>query len=306
MRLAILADIHGSATSLRAVLDELDRNPVEGILVAGDLISGGPQPMETLDLLRARGGILIRGNGEDYFSNWVNLPPDHPWFTSRQWSCVHFACQRLSRRDLDYLTSLPAERTVEFPSLPPIRLLHGSPGNPSRGLAPDADLETIAKFIRSGLIAPDGPPRPLAQALASVHESVVICAHTHIPWMQRWDGRLAINPGSVSCPIDGRPGAQYAILEWVDSAWQVEFHSIAHDLDRIHQDYVDTGFLAAGGGMARAVLADIAISRNTPWFLVKYAYRLAESQGIQTDDFLPNEIWDQAVESFDWQNWEPR
>jgi predicted phosphodiesterase len=53
VRIAVLADIHGNLPALRAVLLDLDREPVDAIVVAGDVV-GGPLARETLDLLAAR------------------------------------------------------------------------------------------------------------------------------------------------------------------------------------------------------------------------------------------------------------
>ena len=53
MRIAVLADIHGNLPALRAVLAEIDQDPVDAIVVAGDVV-GGPLVRETLELLGAR------------------------------------------------------------------------------------------------------------------------------------------------------------------------------------------------------------------------------------------------------------
>jgi predicted phosphodiesterase len=53
MRIAVLADIHGNLPALRAVLAELDREPVDAIVVAGD-VAAGPMVREALELSAAR------------------------------------------------------------------------------------------------------------------------------------------------------------------------------------------------------------------------------------------------------------
>jgi predicted phosphodiesterase len=40
VRIAVLADIHGNLPALRAVLVEIDRDPVDAIVVAGDAVGG--------------------------------------------------------------------------------------------------------------------------------------------------------------------------------------------------------------------------------------------------------------------------
>ena len=63
MRVAALYDIHGMLTPLQAVLDEVEDTDV--IVVGGDVASG-PQPSETLELLRGLGDRVswVRGNGD--------------------------------------------------------------------------------------------------------------------------------------------------------------------------------------------------------------------------------------------------
>ena len=46
MKLAILADIHANLPALEAVLADVQQYGVDGIIVAGDLIGGGPQPVQ--------------------------------------------------------------------------------------------------------------------------------------------------------------------------------------------------------------------------------------------------------------------
>jgi hypothetical protein len=64
-RIAVLADVHGNAPALRAVLAEVDDMEVDAIVVAGDVV-GGPQPREALELLAARPEPVrwIAGNAE--------------------------------------------------------------------------------------------------------------------------------------------------------------------------------------------------------------------------------------------------
>jgi predicted phosphodiesterase len=61
-RLAVLADTHGNLPALEAVLADARQQGVDGIIVAGDLTTGGPHQLETINLLRSLGSWMIRGN----------------------------------------------------------------------------------------------------------------------------------------------------------------------------------------------------------------------------------------------------
>ena len=65
MRVAVLSDIHGVLPALEAVLAEPDVASADLIVLTGDLATG-PQPAETLDVLRGLGGraVWVRGNAD--------------------------------------------------------------------------------------------------------------------------------------------------------------------------------------------------------------------------------------------------
>ena len=65
-RLAILSDTHGNLPALEAVLADIEGQGVDDIIVAGDLV-GGPNPVETIRLLRDLDSCMIRGNSDTGF-----------------------------------------------------------------------------------------------------------------------------------------------------------------------------------------------------------------------------------------------
>jgi hypothetical protein len=108
MPLAVIADIHGKLPALEAVLADIERQSIQTLLVAGDLVGGCPFPNEVIARLRP--------------------------LTS------HIICE-------------------------PIRILHGSPCGVSDGIFPAKD------------------PAKLERALGAIEEQVMVCAHTHMPWV---------------------------------------------------------------------------------------------------------------------------
>jgi predicted phosphodiesterase len=61
MRLAVLADIHGSLSALEAVLHEIHSLGVDGLLVAGDMTCG-PDSARVLQQLQAEKALMVLGN----------------------------------------------------------------------------------------------------------------------------------------------------------------------------------------------------------------------------------------------------
>ena len=52
---AVIADIHGNVAALNSVLEDLQSQPYDNLVVAGDLVKNGPRPIESLDTIQNLG-----------------------------------------------------------------------------------------------------------------------------------------------------------------------------------------------------------------------------------------------------------
>jgi len=304
MRLAVLADVHGNLPALEAVLADLQQHDIDGIIVAGDLIGGGPQSVEVVRLLRSLGCRMIRGNNDDYFLTYDAGDAPEGWRTSYQWAVLRWSYHSLDRETLDFIASLPEQRVVALDSAEPIHVVHGSPASPSARLFPDRDPAKLHWFRKAGLLPPGHDPDRLNLALEKVKEPVLVCGHTHIPWAQEQDGRLALNPGAVCNPLDGDVRAQYALLTWQDNRWQVEHQAVDYDLGRIRAAFRESGLLAEGGAFAQACLLGIETGHNVAGHFLSHVYELATETGFEKHDVVPDTAWDRAVATFNWNEYE--
>jgi len=300
MRLAVLADVHDNLPALQAVVEDIRKLDVDGVITAGDYLVRGPYPVETSRLLRSLAGWMIRGNAEGYLLAYDAGEAPSPWYTSDQWAAMRWTYEHLDRETLDFIAGLPQSRVVKLDGTTPIRVVHGSPSDPSERLFPDEDPNKLYWFRKAGLLPEHCDPPRLAHAFAQIRESVLLCGHTHIPWVQEQDGRLALNPGAVSGALNGDARAQYALLIWEGGPWQVEHRAVAYDLTRVRRAFRDRGFLAEGGAFARAYLLSIETGRNVVGHLFSHVDKLALEAGVEDWDVVPGAIWDRAVTTFRW------
>jgi len=272
MRLAVLADVHGNLPALEAVLTDIQQYGVDGIIVAGDLITGGPQPIETMHLLRSLGGWMIRGNTDNYLLDYDAGEAPDAWRASSQWAVMRWSYFHLDRVTLDFIASLPEQQAVDLPGTAPIRVVHGSPRHPAEPLFPDRDPLTLRVARKADLLPPDRAPMPLDAVLAQINEPVLACGHTHIPWQQEQARGLVFNPGAVCGALNGDTRAQYALLTWQDHHWSVEHRAVPYDLDRIRAAFRASGLLVEGGALARAFLLSIETGQNIGSYLLAHAH----------------------------------
>lgn len=299
MRLAVLADTHGNLPALKAVLADIRTQGVDGYLVAGD-ITGGPQTGETIGRLLSLDGWMIRGNGEEYLLDFRAGRAPASWYTHDQWATLRWSYRRLDPEILALIDDLPDQRVVALDGSAPIRMVHGTPWSTRDFLYPDLDPLALDAFRRAGLL-PVGRPVPrLTSVLGGISEEVLVCAHSHIPWVQESPQLLAVNPGSVGASNNGDPRAHYALLTWQSGRWRAVLKAVAYDLDRVRAAYRDSGFLAAGGVMAEAFLLGIVTGENVPGRFVNCLRELAAGYDCQMDDGVPEHVWREAIAAFDW------
>src|SRR5262245_59371188 len=114
MRFAAIADVHGNAVALEAVLADIAALGVTEIVNLGDHVSGPLEARRTADLLIERGFPSIRG---DHVRRLVEL--------HRAGTSTRMDYRQLDRKHLDWLAGLPPTMTFRDEVL----LCHGSPRN---------------------------------------------------------------------------------------------------------------------------------------------------------------------------------
>ncbi len=205
MRYGVLADIHGNYFALRAAVEALRREGVDGWICAGDVVGYGPQPNECVQAIAELGACCVAGNHELVLLERL----------SEQ------RCSRLARRTIrwtrgvlgedcrSYLAALP---TVA--SAPGLVVAHGSLDDPQEYVL--RDTQAARQLDKLALQHPEA--------------SLLILGHTHRGWVYSHTrgtisppdgvarlaaGRFLLNPGSVgqSRQRERVPLARFMLLD---------------------------------------------------------------------------------------------
>lgn len=188
---AVLSDIHGVLPALEAVLAEPDVRDADAVVLTGD-IALGPQPVGTLDRLRALGHRVhwVKGNCEREMVRYAHQPEVETPFPIGPWSA-----RQLRADQLELLDRLPSTLTLDVRGLGEVLFCHATPRDDEEFVLVDSDLSRWA------------------EVLADVPDTVrtIVCGHTHMPFARLADRRTIVNAGSVGMPY-GTPGAQWALL----------------------------------------------------------------------------------------------
>ncbi len=245
MRLAFLADIHGNLPALEAVVSDLVKQGVDAVYLLGDQVNRCPWSSEVVDMMVDRGWPAIYGNHEKVLCIMARQHQPGRFDNRQRFPDLRWTLDHLSRSQLDILCGLPAERRLEFDALPPIRLVHGVPGNPFRGFF----LEAQEQQVRTDL--------------ASIQEPVIVCAHTHQPLHRTVDVKVILNGGSVGIPYNNDPRAQYLLLDLAGNKWIPTYRRVSYPVERVRQAFHKTGMYAYYGPLAEISLRTVETAQ--PW-----------------------------------------
>ena len=227
-RLAVLADIHGNLPALEAVIADMQGEDVDQVVVAGDLINGGPFSRQVLERVFDLGWVAIRGNHEHYLLEHASRV-NGAGTGRKQLCCTTLLQEQLGQAWIDRIAVMPDELGLRFADAPPLRVVHGAPGDPFRSVTRLSDDEEARATL-------DG-----------VREGCVVSGHCHIPFLRRLADWTIINPGPVGTPMDGIPDACYALLEGNEAGWQVEHRRVPVDLAPLYAEFERQGFVERCG-----------------------------------------------------------
>jgi predicted phosphodiesterase len=198
MLLLCISDVHGHLDALRAVLATAERRAFHKLLVAGDIVFPGPEPLETWRRLTAAGAVMVQGLSDRAVATIdpAGLRPrsDHERERLERMRGVREAMGDLI---LQRLRRLPTHQRIPLEDGGELLLVHGSPADPGEALTHDmSDVEINA-------LLGDDPA------------DVVVCGASHLPFDRMVGGVRVVNVGSVGEAPGAGPRVAHAT--WIES-----------------------------------------------------------------------------------------
>jgi len=210
---AIITDIHGNLAALEATLARIGELSIGRIFCGGDLVGYGPHPSEVCKLIEERGIPTIYGNydyaiareEEDCGCAYVTPHDRELGQDSVAWTLAH-----TDRSAKQFMLGLPFD--LHFPvGAVGVHLVHGSP-------------RKVNEYLFE-----DKPARLYERLAAAERDRVLVCGHTHKPWVHEYGGVLFVNCGSVGKPKDGDPRASFAVLRPAGDSVEVTIERVGYD-----------------------------------------------------------------------------
>jgi len=198
MLMLCISDIHGHLDALRAVLATAERRAFHRLLVGGDHLFPGPEPLETWRRLTAAGALMVQGIGDRALAT-IDPAGLHPRSEHERDRLDRMRAARESLGDLilQRLRRLPTHTRLPLEDGGELLLVHGSPTDPAEPMTHDMTDDEINALLG------DDPA------------DLVVCGASHVPFDRMVAGVRVVNVGSVGeAPA---AGVRVAHATWIES-----------------------------------------------------------------------------------------
>ncbi len=215
MKIAIISDIHGNLSALNAVLQDIEKQEIDNYFFLGDLVMNGPSPREVYEIIdQLEPEVWIKGNTDE----WLELFDDDTEEDSPKKALMlarnRYAKERLTADQIERLVRVQ-DQSVVIVNDKKILCVHGSP-------------DSIEEAI--------GIMRPLSyfdELMANNTFDLLLCGHTHLPFIGFYKGKKIMNPGGIGFSLDEDSRASYGVLTIGNNEFSLTIHRVDYDVDAV-------------------------------------------------------------------------
>lgn len=223
-RIAVVSDVHGNMTAFDAVLADIKAHGIRRIINLGDVFGKGPRGSEAIARSQAECEVTLRGNWDAFVGrkDLSQLSPMKWWY------------DELSGDDRAWLLALPFSVDVRLGGMN-VRMFHASADSEFHRVHMNHSDKEFARMFLNTPETGDG-------ALPDV----VVYGDIHDAFIEKQNGKVLINAGSVGNPLDETTAA-YVILEGaIDDMDRDSFH---YEIVRVPYDIEAEIAVARESGM---------------------------------------------------------
>lgn len=229
MKMAVISDIHANLYALEAVLKDIEIRGINNLYCTGDLVGYGPRPNEVIELIMRKRIPTVMGNYDDAIGNMRFLCGcDYKDEKSLQLGekSIIWTKENTAEASKRWLRELPGEIRISDYDLKML-FVHGSP----RALNEYLYENTEEKYLN--------------ELLVENNANVLVCGHTHLPFVKRISSGYIINAGSAGKPKHGNPNVTYIIIETNESRKLItEIREVPYSYEKTAREIENSGLPA--------------------------------------------------------------
>jgi predicted phosphodiesterase len=197
MRFLCISDIHGHAAALRRVLADAEAREFHQLVVCGDSLFPGPEPLETWKILIERRALCVQGLSDRalYEVDPAKLKATTPEEQARI-ERLRDVQREVGDLIIARLGKLPTSARLPLESGQEVVVVHGSPADPTEAMCPDMEDAELSALLG------DDPA------------DVIVCGASHVPFCRALGDIRIVSVGSVG----ESPATGYAHATIIDAS----------------------------------------------------------------------------------------
>ncbi len=221
MKIAVFSDIHGNCLALETVLADIKQAGVDKLVCLGDVVQGGPQPGETLAIMRELVCPVVMGNTDD----WILTGTTAEAVTEFEKEIREWTVSQLSETDLEFMTHFAPTVEIELNKNKKLFCFHGSPRSYDDHIFSDTSETELEEFLGDDLTT-----------------LIYTGGHIHSQILRRIGDTFYFRPGSVGRVYDRNrsdenfrldPRAEYALLTVTGDRLSLEFRQVPMNIEKL-------------------------------------------------------------------------
>ncbi|MBD7912346.1 MULTISPECIES: YfcE family phosphodiesterase [Clostridium] len=207
MKIGVIADIHGNYDALMTVIVDMHKNDIDSVIVLGDIIFSGTEPQKCFERIKMIKPIVwIKGNTDNWFNEInENFKPKNE-LENNMYNKFLDVNSKVSKELIETIKTLKEKEETTIRGVK-ILCVHGSDRKINEGI---------------GILTPQ---EDISELFNRLNHDILLCAHTHSPFIATKNGKLIMNVGSVGLPSD-ESRASYGILKFEDDNFEYSIRKI--------------------------------------------------------------------------------
>ncbi|MDY0932671.1 metallophosphoesterase family protein [Chryseobacterium sp. CFBP8996] len=224
IQIAVFGDVHGNLPALETVLDDIEERGIRQKYCLGDLIDFAPWGNEVIEKIRSLNIPCLMGNHDERIGFDVPVIPlskHSEEETAARFLAINHSKKYITEENKAFLSELPFHLKLNYKIGEKhwnIQLVHSSLESNDTYLYESENDEVFQNM------------------LCESQSDVIMMGHTHMSFKKYFNGKWAINNGSVGRSREENRLASYVILTLDEEKITPEIIQLDYPLEKVAQE----------------------------------------------------------------------
>lgn len=224
IQIAVFGDVHGNLPALETVLNDIEERGIRQKFCLGDLVDFAPWGNEVIEKIRSLNIPCLMGNHDERIAFDVPVIPlskHSEEETAARFLAINHSKKYITKENKAFLSELPFHLKLNYKIGEKhwnIQLVHSSLESNDTYLYESENDEVFQNM------------------LSESQSDVIMMGHTHMSFKKYFNGKWAINSGSVGRSREENRLASYVILNLDEEKITPEIIQLNYPLEKVTQE----------------------------------------------------------------------